>query len=203
MNVALNQLPFSQACENNKGPIAKALKEVFEDRQHVLEIGSGTGQHAMHFHETLPHLYWQCSDQSIDGRGLIERLEIQNSPRLPLPIVLDVLRTHAWPKSCDAIYSANTFHIMHWEGVVKFWEGAANTLPAGGKVAIYGPFNYGGIFTSESNFQFDASLKTQDPGMGIRNFEDVNAQAFAKDFLLFADITMPANNRLIVWQHKG
>lgn len=203
MNVALNQLPFSQACENNKAPIAKALREVFEDRHQVLEIGSGTGQHALYFNEQLPHLHWQCSDESIDGRGLIERIEHCNSPRLPLPLVLDVYQNTPWPENCDAIFSANTLHIMHWDGVIRLWEGIANTLPNGGKVAIYGPFNYGGMYTSKSNRRFHASLKSADPGRGIRDFSDVNKLAFDKDFLLFADITMPANNRLVVWQHKG
>ncbi len=203
MNVALNQLPFSQACENNKAPITKALHEVFEDRHRVLEIGSGTGQHAVYFSDQLPHLHWQCSDQSLDGRGLVERLQHLNSPRLPLPITLNVYQQKPWPENCDAIYTANTFHIMHWSGVVRFWEGAAKTLPYGGKVAVYGPFNYGGIFTSESNERFDASLKASDPGRGIREFSEVNQLALDKDFLLFADIAMPANNRMIVWQHKG
>lgn len=192
--------PFSQACENNKRPILTILQRVFADRQRVLEIGSGTGQHAVFFAEHLPHLVWQTSDLEDNHAGINAWLDEAALDNLRAPLEIDADR-QPWPiDPVDAIFSANTLHIMSWQQVQRLFRGiAASTLPRA-KVAIYGPFNYGGRFTSDSNRNFDAWLKEQAAHRGIRDFEAVSALADDQGFQLLEDNPMPANNRLLVWE---
>ena len=183
--------PFSEACERNRTPILAILKRVFADRKRVLEIGSGTGQHAAYFAPELPHLVWQASDVAENLPGI--RQWVAN------PIELDVDKD--WPKlAVDAVFSANTCHIMSWPQVEKLFAGVGRLLPPGGLLALYGPFNYGGKYTSESNARFDAMLRRNDPASGLRDFEDIDNLARAAGFSLEEDNTMPANNRLLVWR---
>lgn len=192
--------PFSQACENNKRPILAILQRVFADRQQVLEIGSGTGQHAVFFTEHLPHLQWQTSDLKENHPGIKAWLDEAGLKNLHAPIEIDADQ-QPWPLDpVDAVFSANTLHIMSWQQVQRLFRGiAAITLPRA-KVVVYGPFNYGGRFTSESNRNFDAWLKEQAAHRGIRDFEAVNALADDQGFQLLEDNPMPANNRLLVWE---
>ncbi|MEY8252742.1 MAG: DUF938 domain-containing protein, partial [Colwellia sp.] len=150
--------PFSQACENNKRPILNILSQVFSETNHVLEIGSGTGQHAVFFGQHLPHLTWQTSDLSINHQGINVWLAEATLANVQRPIAIDL--NNAWPISettpqMDGLYTANTLHIISWPLVVKFFEAIAKNLAPQAQVCIYGPFKYQGKFTSESNANFD------------------------------------------------
>ncbi|TQV82598.1 DUF938 domain-containing protein [Exilibacterium tricleocarpae] len=191
--------PFSQACANNQDPILQVLQRVFADRRNVLEVGSGTGQHAVYFAHNLPHLQWYTSDLPANHPGI--NLWIDEHPRenLHRPRLLDVFDPH-WPLSgMDAVFTANTFHIMPWEAVTAFFTGVVGVLETG-LLAVYGPFNYEGDYTSESNARFDTWLKAQAQHQAIRDFEKVDALARSVDFTLVEDNPMPANNRLLVWR---
>jgi SAM-dependent methyltransferase len=193
-------LPFSDACERNKGPILDVLYTAFAGCTRVVEIGSGTGQHAVHFARHLPHLQWQPTDRAEHLPGLAARIAAEGPPNLASPVELDVL-AEPWPAvRGDAVFSANTLHIMSWAGVEAFFSGLPRVLEHGGVLAIYGPFKYGGRFTTESNAAFDAMLRERDPQSGLRDFEAVNELAEAAGLTLSADHAMPANNQLLVWR---
>jgi cyclopropane fatty-acyl-phospholipid synthase-like methyltransferase len=196
-------LVTAEACERNKAPILEVLRTEFAASRSVLEIGSGTGQHAVHFAAHLPHLSWQPSEVAALLPALAERVRLEGSPNLRLPIALDV-RATPWPHAeADAIFSANTLHIMGWDAVEDFFRGVGATLGPGGVLCVYGPFNYQGRYTSASNAQFDAWLKTRDPHSALRDFEAVNARAAAQQLMLAADHAMPANNRTLVWRRPA
>ncbi|USD36334.1 MULTISPECIES: DUF938 domain-containing protein [Ferrimonas] len=189
-------LPFSQSCENNKDPILTCLRQAFIDASRVLEIGSGTGQHAVYFAEHLPHLHWQPSDQGEYLAGLALRLATSSLPNLAAEIELDV--GGRWPsQGFDAVFTANTCHIMAWSLVEKLFAGVARSLESGGTFCVYGPFNEGGCFTSDSNARFDQWLKQRDPDSGIRDLEAVVALAARHGLQLSVNYAMPANNRLL------
>ncbi|MGQ5525094.1 DUF938 domain-containing protein [Chitinimonas sp. PSY-7] len=191
--------PYSPACERNRKPILAILRERFASRRHILEVGSGTGQHAVHFAAALPHLVWQTSDRAENLPGIRLWLDEAQLPNTPAPLTFDI--NHAWPESpFDGVFSANTLHIMHWPEVEKLFAGLPATLSPKAMVVIYGPFNYQGRFTSTSNAAFDASLKSQNAEMGIRDFEAVFELASAAGLALLEDHAMPANNRCLVWQ---
>lgn len=193
--------PFSQACENNKQPILSVISQVFSPHDHVLEVGSGTGQHATFFAAQLPHLRWQSSDQADYLPGIQAWIDDAQLGNLEKPLELDV--TKAWPVAeVSAVFSANTVHIMHWYQVEAFFKGLKTHLRSGGDFCLYGPFNYQGRYTSESNERFDQWLKQRDPGMGIRDIDDINTLANAAGLALCDDHTMPANNRLLHF-HKS
>ena len=191
--------PFSEACERNKAPILAQLRGLYADVHTVLEIGSGTGQHAVHFAAALPHLVWQCSDVADNLPGLRQWIDEAKLPNLPVPLELDVDRP--WPAGrYDAIYSANTLHIMGWPQVQALFAALPQALRPMGRLSVYGPFNRGGAFSSESNRQFDAALRAADARRGIRDVEAVDALAQAAGLSLLADVPMPANNRLLTWR---
>ena len=195
--------PFSESCVQNRDPILAVLRDVLADRRKVLEIGSGTGQHAVYFAPELPHLTWQTADVSAHHDGIRMWLDEAALPNVLPPIELDV-NQHGWRSGrYDAVFSANTLHIMGWPEVEQFFEGVGCVLEPGGVLAIYGPFNYNGAFTSESNARFDAWLKSRDPVSGVRDFEAVDALARAQGLVLQQDIAMPANNRTLVWQRMA
>ncbi|MEM9102401.1 MAG: DUF938 domain-containing protein [Pseudomonadota bacterium] len=192
--------PFSQACENNKQPILEALTPIFKESSTILEIGSGTGQHAVFMAANLPHLIWQTSDREDNIPGIRAWLEDAPSPNCKMPLVLDVSED-LWPISYfDGVFSANTSHIMDWQTVHDMFTGIGKRLKASGVFVLYGPFNYQGQFTSLSNQQFDTHLKLRDPQMGIRDFEDIENLAKSVQLFLIDDIAMPANNRLLVFK---
>ncbi|RBA25367.1 DUF938 domain-containing protein [Herminiimonas fonticola] len=195
---------FSSACERNREPILAILDKEFADRKHVLEIGSGTGQHAVFFGAGLPQLIWQTSDLPQNHSSIQAWLQEAALKNVLPPIALDMSNAE-WAvdlldKDMDAVFTANTCHIMAWSEVEKMFAGAAHVLQAGGKLCVYGPFNYKGQFTSVGNAQFDASLRTQAAHMGIRDIEAMQELANAHGFIMQADHAMPANNRLLVWQ---
>jgi hypothetical protein len=192
--------PFSQACENNKRPILAVLQPAFAAVDHVLEVGSGTGQHAAFFAEAMPWLIWQPSDRTENLPGIRAWCEAAGLGNLKQPVVLDVTDAH-WPIAhTAAVFSANTAHIMSWMAVELFIAGVGARVRSGGIFCLYGPFNYAGRYTSASNAQFDAWLKDRDPLSGIRDFEAIERLAHAAGFTLIADHPMPANNRALVWR---
>jgi len=193
--------PHSPACDRNRNPILSVLREHFADRRQVLEIGSGTGQHAVYFAAAMSHLQWQTSDIAENLPGIRAWLDDAALANTPPPLELDV--NGALPLAgFDAVFSANTLHIMSWLEVQRMFLRLNQIVAVDFKLAIYGPFNYGGRFTSESNAAFDASLKSRGPHMGIRDFEAVNSLAKPVGLKLVADVEMPANNRMLVWRRS-
>ena len=201
-----SELPFSQSSENNKEPILDALRVWLGNSHTVLELGSGTGQHAVHFAPRLNHLTWQTSDLQGAHAAIIAWLSRSPCGNLRAPLRVDVRdpRWHAGVESIgvDAVYSANTAHIMHWPAVVSMFVGVGHLLPAGGLFLLYGPFCYAGKHTSDGNRTFDASLRERDPGMGIRDRHALDALAEDAGLALEQDQAMPANNRLLVWRRQ-
>lgn len=194
------ELPFSPACERNKGPILERLGPALAGVRHVLEIGSGTGQHAVHFAAALPALAWQPSDLPEHLPGLRARLALEAPTNVLAPLELDV-RSRPWRTgTVDAIYTANTLHIMGWSDVVEFFAGVADVLAPGGALCVYGPFKYDGMHTSASNAEFDVLLRERDPASGIRDFGAVDALATRAGLALVADHALPANNRFLHWR---
>ena len=193
-------LPHSEACERNKRPILGVLIEALRDASSVLEIGSGTGQHAVHFATHLPHLVWQPTDRREYLPGLSARVRLEGPSNLHAPLELDVF-SERWPETTfDAVFTANTLHIMSWPEVEALLSGATARLAPGGRLLIYGPFRYGGRYTSHSNAVFDEQLRARDPASGIRDFEAVDELACSASMAVEADHAMPANNRLIIWR---
>ncbi len=191
--------PYSAACDNNRQPILEIIEVLFANCKEILEIGSGTGQHAVYFAEKLSHLIWHSSDMQENHAGIELWLNEAHLPNTPPPLILDVTRPH-WPElKVDAVFCANTIHIIGWDSVKAMIAGAGKLLPDNGLLVLYGPFNYNNAYTSESNARFDIWLKQRDPESGIRNFEDVEKLANAADLYIQQDYAMPANNRLICW----
>ncbi len=192
--------PFSAACERNREPILAVLRAHFAGRQHVLEIGSGTGQHAVYFAAAMPQLIWQTSDRAENLPGLRQWLTEAALPNTPEPLELDVTAESGPEAKFDAIFSANTLHIMSWREVEALFARLDRIATPDAMLAIYGPFNYAGHYTSASNAAFDRELKMRAPQMGIRDFVEVDALARAAGFASIDDVAMPANNRTLVWQ---
>jgi SAM-dependent methyltransferase len=196
----VNQKHYSPACERNQSPILEQLKILLINSHIVLEIGSGTGQHAVFFAEHMQHLQWQCSDRLAYHPSILAWRDDYIGSNVLAPLELDV-SSSPWPtQSYDAVFTANTCHIMAWEEVVLMLQGVAGLLNDGGLLLIYGPFNYAGRFTSESNADFDASLKAQGMHMGIRDQEHMVEVAGQLGLILRDDIAMPANNRFLIFE---
>jgi cyclopropane fatty-acyl-phospholipid synthase-like methyltransferase len=195
--------PFSAACERNRDPILDVLRSAFADRRRVLEIGSGTGQHAVHFAGALPHLRWQCSDRTENLPGIQLWLEEAALLNTPPPLTLDVLND-VWPEGhFDAAYSANTLHIMGWPAVQAMFNGLGQVLASDARLLVYGPFRRGGEHTSASNAQFDAQLRAQSSWMGVRDLEAVDALAAGIGLQLLEIHPMPANNLCLHWRRRS
>ena len=195
--------PFSESSVQNCEPILAVLRVEFADCAKVLEIGSGTGQHAVYFGAELPHLHWQTGDLPRHHAGIRMWLDEAGLPNVLPPLTLDV-NDNGWHTGrYDGVFSANTLHIMSWPEVKKFFTGVGKVMQPGGTLAVYGPFNYNGQFTSESNARFDAWLKDRAPASGVRDFGAVDALAQAQGLSLQRDIAMPANNRTLVWNKTG
>lgn len=193
--------PFSESCVRNQEPILAILRDVFALPGKVLEIGSGTGQHAVHFAAAMPHLHWQTSDLPENHPGILAWLNEAELSNLLPPITLDV--NGDWPiQQFDGVFTANTLHIVSWNAAQNLIKGAAGLLQPGGKLAIYGPFNYGGQFTSDSNARFEDWLKARNPESGIRDFEAVAGSAKQAGLTLETDYAMPANNRLLIFNNR-
>lgn len=194
--------PYAESCDQNREPILSVLREALANSSSVLEIGSGTGQHAVAFATAMPHLIWHTSDRAENHAGIRMWLEASGLANISSPLLLDV-RQDDWPAlAVDAVFTANTAHIMHWPAVEAMFAGIGRLLPAGGDFLIYGPFNYGNGYTSDSNASFDQWLKARDPLSGIRNFEDLDGLASRAGMVLRNDYAMPANNRILHWQRR-
>ena len=192
--------PYAESCAQNQAPILEVLCEEFANATRVLEIGSGTGQHAVYFGARLPQLSWQTSDVAAHHAGIHAWLDEAALDNVLPPVELDVRRESHWPDArYDAVFSANAVHIMGWDAVVAMFGGLGRVMEDGARLALYGPFNYGGQYTSESNARFDLWLKERDPASGIRNFEDLDNLAREQGLRLHKDHAMPANNRTLVW----
>ncbi len=194
--------PYSDACDRNRDPILKVIKEWFIAPGEVLEIGSGTGQHAVYFAEHLPHVQWIATDRSENHPGIQGWIEEAQLPNVRGPIELDVSR-ESWPiERVDYVFSANTSHIMSWPEVERMFEGVGRVLRPEGVFCLYGPFNRNGQYTSDSNRAFDETLKARDPKMGLRDDQALIALAEQSALTFTADHSMPARNRILVWRKK-
>jgi cyclopropane fatty-acyl-phospholipid synthase-like methyltransferase len=194
------EMGFSEACERNKLPILNQLQQAFGACNDILEVGSGTGQHAVYFARALRHLSWQPTDTGGYLPGLRNRIDAEAPGNVVDAIELDV-RMSPWPVNhYDGIFSANTLHYMGKDCVEAFFSGVAQALLPGGVLVVYGPFRYQGDFTSSSNARFDNFLKQEDPQRGIRDFEWITELASAKQLELRDDYALPANNQLLVWR---
>lgn len=197
------ELPFSQACENNKQPILEVLSRHLQSPLRLLEIGGGTGQHAVHLAQALPSVQWQSTEVPSGVTTLNLRLRQAALPNLPLALPLDVTETTWQAGTVDAVFTANTLHIMGWPAVAAFFQGVGRHLAPHGLLLVYGPFKYHGEFTTDSNARFDGWLKQRDPVSGVRDFEAVDALAQQQGLALLEDNAMPANNQLLVWRRAG
>lgn len=190
--------PWSPACERNAEPILEVLRERFAGRHRVLEIGSGTGQHAVHFATALPHLTWQTSDVAAHLPGIRMWLDEAALPNTPPPLTVDV--NDGLPQACfDAVFTANTLHIMGWDEVRRLFAALPGVLTDDAVLTVYGPFNRNGRFTSPSNEAFDAALRVGSAQRGIRDFGAVDELARSVGLTLLEDRAMPANNRCVSW----
>ncbi|WP_296243338.1 MULTISPECIES: DUF938 domain-containing protein [unclassified Psychrobacter] len=207
-SIAPEGVPFSQACENNKQPILEILQKELQDATHVLEVGSGTGQHSVYFAPRLTHLTWQTSDVSAHHHIINAWHAAYPAPNLYAPLAFDlscdsIPINKANPTSYDAVFTANTLHIISWALVKTLFELVGNTLPLEGKLIVYGPFNDNGLYSSESNRQFDLSLRQRDSNSGIRDLQDVIKVAQKNKLQLSHQYSMPANNLILVFQKQS
>lgn len=192
--------PFSESCEQNKDPILTVLKRYLPGVKNVLEIGSGTGQHAVFFASEFPDLTWLTSDQAEYHSGIQMWLSDSALLNIEGPLLLDVDQENWNIDKTEAIFSANTVHIMGWHSVENMFAGIGKILQKEGVFCLYGPFNYDGRFTSESNARFDLWLKQRDSVSGVRDFEALQQLAVKAGLDLIDDVEMPANNRILVWK---
>lgn len=189
------------AAERNREPILRVLTRVLPATGTLLEVASGTGQHAACFAAALPDLTWQPSE--IDGTMSASIVAwTQDLPNVRPPIRLDVCAA-SWPVGpLDAIYSANMIHITPWEACLGLLAGAGRHLRPGGVLVLYGPYRLGGAHTAPSNAAFDADLRARDPRWGVRDFEAVDAAARAQDLTFAERVEMPANNQIVIWRRS-
>jgi SAM-dependent methyltransferase len=193
--------PFSEAAERNRAPILGALRRLLPERGRVLEIGSGTGQHAVHFAPAFPRLSWQPTEQREHLEGLNTRIRLEGPPNILPAIELDV--TGPWPDYCfEAVYSSNTAHIMAWDMVQAMFAGVSKRIAPGGAFCLYGPFNVNGEFTSASNQVFDRQLRERDAAMGLRDVGALSALAGEHQMRLAERCQLPANNQLLVFRRN-
>jgi SAM-dependent methyltransferase len=192
--------PNAPATIRNRQPILQVIKREFMDCRSVLEIGSGTGQHAVYFAEFMPWLSWQTSDLGENHPGIRAWIAGSSSSNVRKPLLLDVREACELPPGeYDCVFSANTAHIVSIDGVRKMFDLVGRLLPPGGVFCLYGPFNQSGEFSSESNMRFDASLRSQDPSMGIRDLEVLDDFAGISSLCRRRTYAMPANNLITVW----
>ena len=196
----MNKKPYADSCDQNRDAILNIIQPLLLSSKSVLEIGSGTGQHAVYFSERLPHLTWNSSDRVENIEGIKLWLSENDSKKTPPPVELDVTQ-EAWPEiSFDTVFTANTCHIMNQRSVEIMFKRIGDLLPDDGQLIIYGPFNYNQQYASTSNQQFDQWLKLRNPESSIRNFEDLNDLAEKSGMTLVGDYEMPANNRILHWK---
>lgn len=193
--------PTSSACVRNQEPILEILKTIIltTDRR-LLEIGAGTGQHAVYFAPHFKYLDWYPTDLADKQAGMKQWISSAKIPNLQKPIKLDVSKDDFPKVKFDLVFTANTMHIMHWKDCKSFMKLLGHRLREGSRAIFYGPFKYKGEFTSPSNEAFDLELKNVDPLSGIRSFEDIQSNMTKNGFELIFDHEMPANNRMLVYR---
>jgi cyclopropane fatty-acyl-phospholipid synthase-like methyltransferase len=194
--------PFSEYAERNSRPILEVLQNEFSSSTRVLEIGSGTGQHAVLFATALPHVVWQTSDLIDNHGGINAWLSDSELPNLLSPLKFDVLDADIAVELYDAVYSANTAHIMSITAVERMFELVGTALADGGTFCLYGPFRQSGEFNAASNASFHQNLQSQNPEMGIRDIADLDGFGRSHELHRVRLYAMPANNHLAVWK-KG
>ncbi len=193
--------PFSNACERNQEPILEVMKEfITKEHKRLIEVGSGTGQHAVFLAPHFPWLEWHPTDVSNKLSGIKLWLSESKIPNVKLPVRLEVGKDDFPKLKFDVVFTANTFHIMHWKECKSLMKLLGHRLRENSLVFIYGPFKYNGEFTSQSNEEFDRSLKERDSLSGVRSFEDVNQNMAKNGFEIICDYDMPANNRMLVYK---
>ncbi|HEX5304637.1 MAG TPA: DUF938 domain-containing protein [Dyella sp.] len=194
--------PSSPACVRNREPILAVLQPWLADRRRVLEIGSGTGEHAVHFAAAMPQLVWQTSDREEYLPGIRAWLEHAQLPNTPPTVTLDV--SDCWPQGpFDAVFTANTLHIMGWPEVQRLFAALPAICTADARLAIYGPFHERGQPTCASNAAFDAALQARDPRMGLRERAAVDDLAAAGGFKLQRVVPMPSNNLCMLYRREA
>ncbi len=196
----MSKKPFAPASDRNRLPILDVLRREFADVRSVLEIGSGTGQHAVCFAKAMQQLDWQPSDLEEHHAGMRMWLDEARLPNVRAPLVLDVMTADLPPASRDAVFSANTAHIMSFEAVQKMIELVGRVLKNGGIFCLYGPFRRNGVFNTPSNASFDEQLRRNDPDMGIRDLEDLDSLGQKSGLERQRLYAMPANNHVAVWE---
>lgn len=197
----MKEIPFSEACERNKETILSVLKKVISPvHRNVIEIGAGTGQHATFFARAFPQLRWTPTETSENLPHLNRVVQESGIKNLTPPFKMRIGEDDFAIRTYDVIYTANTLHIISWKDCKTLIKLMGHRLQEGGLAIIYGPFNYGGQFTSQSNEEFNDWLKKRDPASGIRNFEDVHNAMEKNGFELVNDYEMPANNRTLVYR---
>ena len=204
-SIAPAGIAFSQACENNKQPILEVLQQELQDSIHVLEVESGTGQHSVYFAPRLTHLTWQTSDMFVNHATINAWHADYPAPNLYAPLTFDVSRdsvpvNEVADAPYDAVFTANSLHIMSWTLVAKLFQLVGDMLPLNGKFIVYGPFNENGSYSSASNRQFDHSLRQRDANSGIRHLEDVIDLANTHHLMLSKRYEMPSNNQILVFE---
>jgi len=198
----MTTLGFSESAHRNTAPILEVLREHAAAGSRVLEIGAGTGQHALAFSSALPEVTWQPADRPDFLADVQARYEQSDASNLLKPQGLDLL-SGSWPAGTfDIVLAINVIHIAPWPATAALFSGAAKALESNGKVILYGPYRYQTRPFEPSNASFDASLRSKNTGMGIRDFEAVNDCAMQAGFTLQEDRAMPANNRMIVWDRS-
>lgn len=201
-DIMSSPLPFSEACERNKEPILQALLPLLPSRGHVLEIGSGTGQHVVYFAPHRSELSWQPTERRELLADLNARIRLEGRANVLPAIELNV--EEAWPDhQFAAAYSANTAHIMSWAAVCAMFAGVGGRLPPGGAFCLYGPFQAGGSHTAASNAEFDRQLRASDPEMGLRDIDALAQLAGSHQMRLEGRRELPANNQLLVFRASG
>ena len=193
--------PYAESCERNQSSILEVLKVEFCDSRTVLEIGSGTGQHAIYFGARLPHLIWQTSDLPQTHPGIEAWLSEAKLDNVRAPLAIDVNHDDWGIDNVGAFYTANTMHILSWQSITGMFAGFGRILAPNARVALYGPFRFDGEYTSESNEQFDRYLRSRDPLGGIRDFESLDELASRQGLRFRHNHSMPSNNQILVWEH--
>lgn len=194
--------PFSMYAQRNGAPILEALQTEFAKSKTVLEIGSGTGQHAVQFAAAMPHLLWHSSDKDANFDKVSARIIDSGISNLLPPISIDVRTAELPTASYDAVFSANTAHIMSVESVAMMFALAGDVLQSHGVFCLYGPFRQNGCFNTSSNAAFDASLRSRDPEMGVRDLEMLDELGARNELQRTRLYAMPANNHLAVWRRN-
>lgn len=195
--------PFAEYAARNAAPILEILQREFRGASHVLEIGSGTGQHAVVFSAAMDHLHWQTSDLDENHAGIRAWIDSSRIQNVSPPLSIDVREATVEAGAYDAAFSSNTAHIMDIDAVEKMFLLVSQALRPGGVFCLYGPFRQCGAFNTQSNADFDANLRQRDPLMGIRDVETLNEFAAAGSLQRARFYAVPSNNNVAVWTREA